>query len=317
LAGWKDGREYSVTANSKHVIFVFLDGVGLGKVDRSLNPFFSARLNFLSGLLDGKLPSLKNRRAQSAHAALSPLNATLGVPGLPQSGTGQTAFLTGVNAPKFIGKHFGPYPYSTLRPLLREKSIYPTLEREGRSVLYANAFPRQFHEYIAQKPARVAATTYAWMSSGHELRTPAELARGEALSADITNDRWDKMGYPDVPKISAFRGGQNLATLAREFDFVFFEFYHTDQVGHKQSMSEAIVMLEKLDEFFRGIVERMDHQSTTLLITSDHGNLEDLSTKSHTRNPVPLILTGSQKGRGSTAKRLTDVPGLITSLLHA
>jgi hypothetical protein len=306
-----------VAANSKRVIFVFLDGVGLGKVDASINPFFNARLNVLSGLLDGSTPSLKNRRIQSAHAALSPLNATLGVSGLPQSGTGQTAFLTGINAPKFIGKHFGPYPYSTLRPLLQEKSIYPRLEREGKSVLYTNAFPRQFHEYIAQKPGRVAAATYAWMSSGHELRTPAELARGEALSADITNDRWDKMGYPEVPKISAFRGGQNLGAISREFNFVFFEFYHTDQVGHKQSMSEAIAMLEKLDEFFGGIVESMDHQSTTLLITSDHGNLEDLSTKSHTRNPVPLILFGSQKGRGIAAKRLTDVPALVTSLLHA
>ncbi len=48
----------------------------------------------------------------------------LGVEGLPQSGTGQTSIFCGVNASKIVGKHFGPYPYSTLIPIIKEKNIF-------------------------------------------------------------------------------------------------------------------------------------------------------------------------------------------------
>ncbi len=103
---------------------IFADGVGLGREDPSTNPFFAAKLPNFSSLLDGGIPSKKSSRVLSGRAALTPLNATLGVKGLPQSGTGQATIFTGVNAAKGIGQHFGPYPHSMLKPLLQTKNLF-------------------------------------------------------------------------------------------------------------------------------------------------------------------------------------------------
>src|SRR6266404_268638 len=127
-----------------HVLMLFLDGVGIGH--KKHNPFHAARLPTLSKLLGGSMPNLRDSRRSTPAASLVPINATLGVPGLPQSGTGQTALLTGINAPRMIGKHFGPYPYSTLKPLIATENIFQKLHRNGRKVFYANAFPQRYFD---------------------------------------------------------------------------------------------------------------------------------------------------------------------------
>src|SRR5579862_3737558 len=153
----------------KHLLFLFLDGVGIGNLDPAVNPFFSADLKTLRKLLGGNLPHLGSPTYRSDTLTFKPIDANLGVPGLPQSGTGQTTLLTGVNAAKMIGKHYGPYPYSTLRPLLVDSSIYRRLESIHRSGFYANAFPRQFFDHVKSHGTHIAATTYAWLSAGNKL----------------------------------------------------------------------------------------------------------------------------------------------------
>ena len=127
---------------------LFLDGVGIGVKDPSVNPLFAARMPALRSLFGGELPSLGRRRISSGTASVLPLDATLGVPGLPQSGTGQTSLFTGVNGAALAGKHFGPHPYSTLKPVIAERSIFRRLREAGKSPLFANAFPQRFFDYL-------------------------------------------------------------------------------------------------------------------------------------------------------------------------
>ena len=42
----------------------------------------------------------------------------MGVPGMPQSGSGQAALLTGLNVPALIGGHYGPWPSQPIVNLL-------------------------------------------------------------------------------------------------------------------------------------------------------------------------------------------------------
>ena len=275
------------------VLLLFLDGVGIGRRDPHVNPVFAARLPALRSLFNGDLPSLHARRLASRAATAIPLDPNLGVAGLPQSGTGQTALFTGVNAPKLIGKHFGPYPYSTLKPVLQAQNIFHRLLVAGRRVAFANAFPDRFFEYTRQPRARLTVTTLSCQYAGVPIRTHAELAAGKAVSADITNAAWGSLGHPHIHPVEPAEAGRRLAQLTRDHDFVLFEYWRTDHAGHSQSMHESIEVLEKFDGFLVGIMEGLDTRDTLLLITSDHGNLEDLSTKSHTRNPVPLVLYGS------------------------
>jgi 2,3-bisphosphoglycerate-independent phosphoglycerate mutase len=299
------------------VIMIFLDGVGIGKKDGTINPFFSKKMKTLEQLLGGTLPSLKDSYRQTKTASLVPLNATLGVAGFPQSGTGQTTLLTGINASRTIGKHFGPYPYSSLKPIIEKKNIFRNLHEKGNTVFYANAFPQQYFDYIAVNKNRITATTLSWLLSGFVLNDSRSLVEGKSLSSDITNERWNKHGFAQVPILSPQEAGSRLVSFTATYDFVFFEYFYTDHVGHAQSLEQAHEVLTMLDNFLEGVVGSMNMNSTLLLLTSDHGNIEDLSTKSHTRNPVPLLAVGKHHQKITMqVTRLQQVTPAIVKLFQ-
>jgi 2,3-bisphosphoglycerate-independent phosphoglycerate mutase len=274
------------------VLMLFLDGVGIGVDDPAINPFFSARLPALRSLFDGGLPTLEIPFLQNGNATLVPLDANLGVDGLPQSGTGQTALFTGENAPRIIGKHFGPYPYSTLRPIIQEKNIFRRLKDANKNPYFANAYPQKFFDYFKDKQTRLTVTTLSCSYCAMPLHQVDTLEKGRAVSGDVTNAGWARMGYPHIAPIEAAEAGRRLAQLTHQHDFVLFEYWRTDKAGHSEKMNDAIESLELIDAMIRGIIESLDTRETLLLITSDHGNVEDMSTKVHTRNSVPAILFG-------------------------
>ncbi|MFQ5798997.1 MAG: alkaline phosphatase family protein [Bacteroidota bacterium] len=292
---------------------IFCDGVGIGKADPAINPFFHAALPTLSSLLGSQLPHLCCRHIQTSQATLIPLNATLGVSGLPQSGTGQTTLLTGVNAARLIGKHFGPYPYSALRPILNEKNIFRQLIERRKRVCFANAYPRPFFEYVQSGKTRLTATVLSCLFSDVQLRGEEELRAEEAVSSDLTRTRWKELGHDRVEPIAPETAGEHLYELSQQSDFTLFDFYLTDHAGHSQSMQQAAEVLERFDGFLSGILRRYDETKMLLLLTSDHGNSEDLSAKSHTRNPVPLLLLG--RYREDVASRLTNLTHLTPCLV--
>ena len=133
------------------------------------------------------------------------------------------------------------------------------------------------------------------------------------------------MGYPQIHAIAPDAAGRRLARLAADHDFVLFEFWKTDKAGHAKDMKEAVLVLELFDAFLGGLIDSLDTSDTLLFITSDHGNLEDLTTKAHTRNMVPALLYGlghdevaRKLGAGSSqAGSLVDVtPALIDAILQ-
>jgi hypothetical protein len=301
------------------ILMLFLDGVGIGTEDPSVNPFFRANLPSFRSLFDDVMPSLKMQFHLNGRAAFLPLDPTLGVDGLPQSGTGQTALFTGVNAPQLIGKHFGPYPYSTLRPILREKNLFRQLTEAGKSVYFANAYPQRFFDYFSDKHTRLTVTTLSCSYCNMPLHRVEELRAGKAISADITNAAWPRMGYPDIAPIQPAEAGRRLARLSAEYDFVLFEYWRTDKAGHSEKMEEAVEVLEQLDGMLSGVLHHLAANDTLLLITSDHGNIEDMSSKVHTRNPVPVFLFGHRHQEVAEALRqqpdLTAVtPAIVRSM---
>ncbi|MBI5476067.1 MAG: alkaline phosphatase family protein [Ignavibacteriales bacterium] len=276
-----------------HVILIFLDGVGVGNKNPEVNPFFKAQLPNFKKCCNGIIPSKKKNEYHGVNSAFISINANMGIGGLPQSGTGQSALLTGVNCAKLVGKHFGPYLFSSLKPVVEENNIFTRLKLRGYKSCYVNAFPQQYFEYIT-KHKRDAAISYAWRSTGEQLKNAEALLNGTALSADITNDRWPSLGYPDIPQISVEQAAKRIVRIAEKCNFVLFEYFYTDHAGHSQSMTQAVDILEKIDSFIGNIIQLMDDKKMLLIITSDHGNIEDLSIKSHTRNKIPFIAFGNK-----------------------
>jgi 2,3-bisphosphoglycerate-independent phosphoglycerate mutase len=301
---------------------LFVDGVGIGRRDAAVNPLLPARLPALRSLSGGELPTLGGRHAASSRGAVFPLDATLGVAGLPQSGTGQTALFTGVNAARIVGRHFGPYPYSTLRPVITEQNIFRRLIMRGLRPCFANAYPDRFFRYIEQHESRLTVTTRASLESAMPLRTAEDLRHGRAVSADITGEGWARLGHPSIAAIAEREAGRRLVSLLGEHDFVLFEYWHTDRAGHARNPAQAVEVLERFDRMLEGVLESIDLRSALLLITSDHGNIEDLSVKTHTRHPVPLWVAGLRHAQlmGEIQDRprpdLTHVTPALLNLFH-
>ncbi len=71
------------------VLFIFLDGIGLGADNPEINPFARVEMPFLQSLLGGQKMLATSAPHDGERATLLPLDAALGVDGLPQSATGQ------------------------------------------------------------------------------------------------------------------------------------------------------------------------------------------------------------------------------------
>lgn len=214
-----------------------------------------------------------------------PVSATLSHPGLPQSATGQTTLLTGLNGADVMNGHYGPWPGPTLKRTLDDGTVFSEVLAAGGRVALANAFPPGYFRALQTGQRRVNVPVYAAERAGVRLRTPADYAAGRATSADLDG------GYLGQPRPLHESGGQ-LARLARDYDLTFFDFWLSDTAGHRWPLERAADLAAKLDGFLAGVASALG--DATLLVTSDHGNLEDKATRSHTRNPVPLLAAGPQ-----------------------
>ncbi len=293
---------------------IFLDGVGIGKEDYENNPFFKYGFKTFTEIF-GSIPSLDNMVMHSGSSYLFPVDACLGVEGLPQSGTGQTSIFCGVNASKMIGKHFGPYPYSTLIPVIKEESLFAYFKKKNLSAFFANAYPKLFFDYIKSGRSRLSVTSLSCRLAGIRLNTSTDVRKGKALTAEITNERWNnKLGYK-LRVIRPETAARRLLKIASENKYTLYEYFLTDHLGHGRYEGAAEALLDVLDRFLFTVLTEADKKNMTVLICSDHGNLEDISIKTHTFNPTLTISSGKYAEiLFSEIKNLTQIKGTLTKI---
>jgi len=298
----------------RHVLLLFADGVGLGPDDPAINPIVAARTPTFDGLLGRRLAGISDRVRWNG-ALLVPVDATLGVEGLPQSATGQTALLTGLNAPHLAGRHVTAYPTARLREILARHNILASVRRMGGEVALANAYTPEYFAAVEAGRLRHAAITFAALSAEVRLRGIADLRVGEAVFHDLTNDRPRAWGH-DVPLITPRQAGLSLASIARGRQFTLFEFFLTDLAAHGRIPLDPVTVVEMLDALLGGVLEGSDLADTLVMMVSDHGNLEDARSSGHTRNPVPVLLVGAGRDDvGAHLRTITDVAPAITAWL--
>lgn len=295
-------------------LFVFVDGVGLGPEDWQHNPFSSAPLTGLYRISGApRWVSTDFKAHGGAERCLRKLDARLGVEGLPQSGTGQATLFTGINCAQLAGRHYGPYPHSASRSAIRESNVFAQVRTLGGTVAFANAYPPVFFE-LAQRTDRWTVTTRCCLDAGVRIRRTSEISEGAAVSADITGAGLTRRD-PDVEVQSEDASARSLAAIASAHTFTVFEYFLTDKAGHSQDMAYAKTVLGSLDRFLLSLASILDFEQTTLIVTSDHGNLEDLSTRSHTMNPVPFAARGWAAQAFERAEDLTDVtPAIVNAI---
>ena len=291
------------------VLLIFVDGLGIGTRGRH-NP-----LHLLGGEAEPLAVFEDEEPRLPSGGLLARTDARLGVEGRPQSASGQTTILTGVNVPARLGYHKQGFPNERMREMLREHSLFLRLSQHGVGPnLFANAYSPQF---FAKRPRWVSASTVAVEAAGLPFRTVEDLKAGRALYHDFTNGLLAGLDE-GVPPRTPEEAADVLATLAAAHRFTLYEYFIADRAGHEQDFDFALAVLKDLARFVRAVLARVDLSCTTVLLTSDHGNVEDLSTRNHTLNPVPTLAWG--RAREATARRvrtLADISPAIVETLTA
>lgn len=281
-----------------HALMIFVDGLGLAPPGPK-NPITRPETPVLFRWLN---------------EAAVPVDAALGVPGLPQSATGQTALLTGVNAARLLGRHAEGFPGPTLRASIRERNLFRLLTERGLRCAFANAY------YVTdQQDLRLhrlqSVTTVMTLSALGEVRDARALEEDRAVYHDLTREALRTRGYAGPP-IAPEEAADHLMRMAEENAFTLFEFFQSDQAGHGGEADRIRRVLNRLDRFLGRLERFVARPGRLLILTSDHGNIEDSTVRTHTLNPVPLVALGAGSETLKTRVRaLTDfTPAVLDQL---
>ncbi len=285
------------------LIFIFFDGVGIGKA-AGTNPFYAAHTDYL--------PFYETGCILPDHTPIKAIDALLGVEGMPMSATGQTTLFTGVNVPSLLNAHRDSYPDRIMRKIIKERSIFTILRKQGRNPRFLNVFPGSYYLYTPENihirddgefyysplfheriRRSLSATTCMMIANKMRPFGEQDIVKERALFHDFTNQSLDG-NFPQLPRFSPEKAAEIIYKVSRDYDFLLYEYFQTDFYGHGFDLPEAIDLVGQLNRLVKHLLALLDKGSDTLLITSDHGNLEDTTTQLHTFNPVPLVSWGYQ-----------------------
>lgn len=298
---------------SDRVIFLFVDGIGLGEDDPEINPLVKFGFSSLEEYFGPLIGGFGDFKEVDGGILISG-DCHLGVPGTPQSATGTASLFTGINVQKRFERHKHGLPDREIKKIIKAENIYARLSGLDKTSTFINAYK---HPVISKLLRfRASTTTVAAIYGIGSLRGLGHLKMGRAVYHDIDNTTLYSRRY-GVETITPEEAGYNLLSVSEDFHLTVFEFFLTDVAGHKQDMGMATVVLEKLDAFIDTILDNLPSE-TLFILSSDHGNLENLSTKYHTNNDVPIILICEDEEflKGCRHRMgIDEVAGIIESYL--
>jgi 2,3-bisphosphoglycerate-independent phosphoglycerate mutase len=186
-----------------------------------------------------------------------------------------------------------------------------------------DSLPRLFAEELAAnglRQLRIAETEkYAhvtfFFNGGEETPFPLE-ERILVPSPDVaTYDLKPEMSAPELTErlVEAIHSGK--------FDVIICNVANPDMVGHTGSLEAAKQAVTAVDRCLAEVQAAIDAVDGELLITADHGNIEqmkDLVTgqnhTAHTSNKVPFVFHGRPAGMASSGS-LRDIAPTMLALL--
>ncbi|MDX1615631.1 MAG: hypothetical protein R3300_15065 [Candidatus Promineifilaceae bacterium] len=307
---------------NRHVLIFFMDGVGLGPNDPESNPFVHARLPHLTGVLGEQWylqPGQgRSARRSTARASLVATDPNLGVDGRPQSATGQAAILTGRNVPALIGRHYGPKPNPAVAEEIRRGNLFQEVTAAGGRAALITPYPQRYFDAVNSGKRLLSSVPLAAVSAGLALMSADELRAGRAVSPDFTGRGWrETLGYDDTPIYTLHEAGRQIGHIAQGLHFSFFEHWPSDRTGHRGPLEQAVKHLESIDTALGGLFAAWHDADDLLILTSDHGNIEEKDHRQHSRNPVPTILLGPDHATlAQSINDLTDIAPVVRRFLN-
>lgn len=296
------------------LLLFFIDGLGLGA-----NNKFNPAVSFLEGIAG--IPFCNcSLPAEFPEGVLSAADASGGIPGLPQSATGQTMLMCGVNAPAMLGYHLTAFPNKKLVNIIKSRNILSVLRNNGITAAASNLYTEEFflrREKLSKERGKniFPVSTLSILSSGTPVRYIQDYNKGKALFADLTNNTLRERGY-EIPLITPEEAAGIMAGILDENDFVFHEYFVTDIYAHKKRFKDLERILKEINIFLRTLRKLTDPEETAILVVSDHGNCEYSLSSDHTRNPVPILLLSRNAASRRIFRNITRLENVKAGIIE-
>jgi 2,3-bisphosphoglycerate-independent phosphoglycerate mutase len=294
----------------KSVLLIFIDGLGIGVNDPEINPCLDLDIQLFSIYYQNK-----NVFSVPGDGFCYPTDTTLGIEGLPQSATGTATLLTGVNCAQELKRHVPGFPNNQLTEIIRKESILKKVNQKGLSSTFINAYRPLFFKLKESTKWRLSTTTVANLAAGNSFYSLPDIQKHISIYHDYTNKSLIDRGFT-VPIFSDREAAKILAAALEKFNLVVYEYFLTDRAGHTQDREKAIQAMVQIEKLILRLIDILDFREKLLIAASDHGNIEDLSVKTHTRNYVGTYVWGNGSGKyGSEINDLTDIAKIILEFL--
>lgn len=186
----------------------------------------------------------------------------------------------------------------------------PTQIENALSEIISKQNLSQFHIAESEKYAHVT----SFFNGGRQDPWPHE--EREIVTSPAAYEK----RYQDVPEMSADKIGEKIIEkLNLGTNFILANFANPDMVGHTGNKDASIVAVHAVDRNLGLVFEATQARGACLIITADHGNLEELLdartgiiNKEHSQNPVPFILAAKAFARRTKkTKGYVDLASMV------
>ncbi len=185
-----------------------------------------------------------------------------------------------------------------LVPEFSRESIEARLIFDGQPIALKGASKSGFAELFTLAEINQNIFVYAARQAGVAVRTWEDVRRGEALTSSMTHElesRFDMAFFDQapLPPRTPEEAAAILVKLATQHNFTFYKYQIPDLVSHTGRIELAREVFAVIERFLESVLEGIDPLDTTVIVTSDHGHLEQLgSSRGHPKSKVPTWYFG-------------------------
>lgn len=204
---------------------------------------------------------------------------------------------------------FGSSYAQDLVPTVTREAVESGLRFKGEPVRLGGKEKHGLAEIFTLAEINQNIFIHAARRAGLPLARLDDVRRGRALTSSLTHELEADFdlgffGEAPLPERSPEDGARILATLGREHGLVFYKFQMPDLVSHTARVELARGVFATIERFLGALLEAVDPDETLVVVTSDHGHLEQVGfTHGHPKSKVPTWVFGA--GALEAAAKLT------------
>ena len=169
-----------------------------------------------------------------------------------------------------------------LVPHVDREAVEAGLRYRGEPVRLKGAHKHGLAELFTLAEINQNIFVRASRDAGVRLRNWGDIRRGEALSSSMTHEleadfNVEFFDEAPLPKRTPEKAAGVLASLAAEHDFTFYKYQVPDLVSHTGRIELAREVFQTIERFLERLLRDVDSARTIVIVTSDHGHLEQVA----------------------------------------